>query len=146
MAKTRAEFINLERAGAPLETAVARLAAYHFGAGARVLIQAADAAQAARLDEALWTFDHTSFVPHGLHGVPDSEAEPVLITTGGGNPNQADVLIMAYPREPAQPADYRLIIDFVPADGGPELQAARERYRSLQGNDQVELAYITDLP
>lgn len=146
MSSTRVEFINLGQAGAPLETAVARLAAYHFAAGARVLITALGQAQAGRLDEALWAFDPASFIPHGVSPAMDEADEPVLITTGEPNPNQAEVLIMARPLEPPPLGDFRLIIDFVPAGQGPELEEARARYKALQGDQRAELAYITNLP
>lgn len=144
--RSRVEFINLGQAGAALENAVARLAAFHHRAGSRVLIHAADPGQAARLDEALWTFDPDAFVPHAVEGGPDAAREPVLITFGPSNPNQAGVLIMAAPRPSLEAGQYGLIIDFVPAEPGPALDAARERYRAAQGAEGVELHHITDLP
>lgn len=140
------EFINLGQAGAPLELAAARLAGYHFSAGKRIQIFCADSGLAERLDRALWDFEQGSFVPHALAGAEDQAVEPVLITPGPANLNQATVLIMAEPIEPAPLADYELIIDFVPAEAGPALDGARERFRAMQSTPDIDLAHITDLP
>ncbi len=56
-----------------LQVAV-RLADKAFQQGHRIFINAADEAQARTLDELLWTYRPTSFLPHGLHGQEQSES------------------------------------------------------------------------
>jgi DNA polymerase-3 subunit chi len=146
MSKLSVQFINLAKAGVSGETAAARLAQWHYQAGHRVLILAEDQAQAQYLDRVLWTYDPASFLPHGVAGQPDSQDEPVLITTSLEGAPPAQVLILAHPLEIASPGDFRLIVDFVPADQGPALQAARDRYREWQQNPQAELSHLTQLP
>lgn len=57
-----------------------RLTEKAFGLGNRVWLQTSDEATAAALDDLLWSFKPTSFVPHALAAV-DSSA-PVLIGHG----------------------------------------------------------------
>lgn len=58
----------------------ARLTDKAFQHGHRIFINAADQAQAAELDEMLWSFRPSSFLPHGLHGQKHSD----MIAIGWG--------------------------------------------------------------
>ena len=69
----------------------ARLADKAFQRGHRIFINTTDEAQAAVLDELLWNFRPTSFVPHGLHGQEHSET--IAIGWGQEPVNHNDLLI-----------------------------------------------------
>jgi DNA polymerase-3 subunit chi len=142
------EFINLRQAGQGLLPAAARLAAWHHAQGRRLLILAADDLQAQEADRMLWAFDPASFLPHALAGGPDQAEEPVLIATSPANLNRAQVLLCLAPLgiETKEVRDYELLVDFVPIEEGPELTAARQRYKAWQGVAGVELLHTTRLP
>lgn len=146
MAQLTVQFINLAKAGLPLETAAARLAELHHRAGRRVLIHAGDPARAQALDQALWTYDPGSFLPHGLAGQAGADDEPVLISPGMAGIPAVQVLILAQPVEIGEPGRFEFIIDFVPAAQGPALEAARERYRQWQQDGHAALEHLTRLP
>lgn len=57
-----------------------RLARKAYGARGKVVLLAADAAQAAQLNEALWTFSDTDFVPHVMAGDALAEQTPIIVT------------------------------------------------------------------
>ena len=88
----QANFRNL--AGRPLELLVAHLAAEYLDMGTKVLIRAPTAERIKALDQALWTFDPASFLPHGTEESGRAEGQPVLLTTGEGNPNGATALLL----------------------------------------------------
>ena len=140
------EFINLRQAGAELGLACARLAAFHYAGGRRVLIMAADQNQAADLDRLLWTFDPASFIPHAQAGAPDQDQEPVLIALSPQNLNRAQVLILAAPTQEPPLKGFDWVVLFVPAKEGPELAQSREVYRRLKQDGAVELLHSTRLP
>jgi DNA polymerase-3 subunit chi len=144
----RVEFINLRQAGQGLMQAVARLAAWHHGQGRRVLILAGDELQAQEADRALWAFDPASFLPHALAGGPDQAEEPVLIALSAANLNRAQVLITLAPlaADAKEIRHFELLVDFVPVEEGPELLAARQRYKLWQGVAGVDLVHTTRLP
>lgn len=144
----RVEFVNLRQAGQSLMQAAARLAAWHHAQGRRVLVLAGDELQAQEADRALWAYDPASFLPHALAGGPDQDQEPVLIALAAANLNRAQVLIALAPLavEAAEIKDYELLVDFVPVEEGPELTAARQRYKQWQGAGGVELLHTTRLP
>jgi DNA polymerase-3 subunit chi len=145
MARVKAEYVNLRQARAPLEQAAARLAAAHWAGGRRVLILAADQAQAELLDRALWSYDQGSFLPHAQAGGPDQEDEPILIATELANPNQAPVLIAATPLDQVPPG-FAHFIQLLPPGDETGLQRCRDCYRALNEAGQVELLHTTRLP
>jgi DNA polymerase-3 subunit chi len=145
MDRPKMEFVNLRQVRLGLAAACARLAAHHYEQGRRVLILAGDGAQAEELDRALWAFSPDSFVPHGQAGAPDQDQEPVLIATEAANLNQAQVLIMAHVLDDPPLTQFSHLIQFVPAQEGPELEASRSRYRALKEGGEVELIHSTKL-
>ena len=73
MTVTRVGFYVVQSAAAGERLSVAaRLADKAFQRGHRIFINACTEQQAGELDELLWTFRATSFLPHGLLGQPDS--------------------------------------------------------------------------
>jgi DNA polymerase-3 subunit chi len=69
----------------------ARLADKAFQRGHRIFINACDKAQASTLDELLWSFRSTSFLPHGLHGQQHSET---IAIGWGQEPDQHNDLLI----------------------------------------------------
>jgi DNA polymerase III subunit chi len=66
-----------------------------YQAGRRVTVWVADAGRAAVLDQYLWTFAQSSFVPHVLWDGSGELDEPVAVVTGTlANPNRGDVLVI----------------------------------------------------
>jgi DNA polymerase-3 subunit chi len=89
---TRVGFYVVQAAepGQRLSVAV-RLADKAFQRGHRIFINAADEAQARALDELMWSFRPSSFLPHGLHG--QEHADTVAIGWGQEPHNHSDLLI-----------------------------------------------------
>ena len=89
---TRVGFYVVQAAepGERLSVAV-RLADKAFQRGHRIFINAADEAQARTLDELMWSFRPSSFLPHGLHG--QEHADTVAIGWGQEPHNHSDLLI-----------------------------------------------------
>ena len=123
----RVNFRNL--GGRPLELWVALLAAEHLAADTRVVIRATTADRVRALDQALWTYERDSFLPHGTPESGQAERQPVLVTDAGGNPNGAQALVLvdhsAAPDEPSWAS-----IDFVFERNDPAArEAARQQWR-----------------
>lgn len=96
MTRARVDFYLLADSGQEFrERFACRLAEKAYKSGHRVLLVAADPAQAARLDELMWTFRQGSFIPHAL--VEERDIEPVAIAVPGGAPlpeNGADEVLV----------------------------------------------------
>ena len=130
---TRVDFYLLNGDAAGGETAmskdmaVCRLTNKAFLLGHRVYIHTADAAEAQRLDNLLWTFSAGSFIPHAAsHDA--SENMPVII--GQGAPPEAfdDVLISLAPQVPECFGRFQRVAEVV-GPGDEDKRLARERFR-----------------
>ena len=91
----RVDFYRLTRD--PVERVLPAIATRILGAGDRLLIVAAPAMQRQAIDEALWTLNPASFLPHGAAGSPDEVIEPILIsgTLDAAPPNRARLVALA---------------------------------------------------
>jgi DNA polymerase-3 subunit chi len=125
------EFFNLRETGLDREPALAWLAEKYMEQ--KVLLLCADARQVSALDQYLWTYDPSSFLPHAPAGQGEDEDEPVLLSSELKNRNQAKVLILAY--NPAAdwlpPPTFLRVVELIPSEPGPLLDACRARYRAL---------------
>ena len=91
----RVDFYRLTRD--PVERVLPALATRILANGDRLLVVAAPAMQRQAIDEALWTLNRASFLPHGHAGSPDEEIEPILIsgTLEASPPNRATLVALA---------------------------------------------------
>ena len=132
----RVDFYQL--GSAPPEAIVATLAGRLLDDGQRLLIVASDESMLARLDRLLWDQGEASFLPHGLAGGPDDQAQPVLLSTGTDAPNHARNLLIADGewREAALAYDRAFFLF-----DDETLEAARLAWKLLAGRDEVERNY-----
>ena len=86
------KFYHLQRQR--LEEALPKLMEKVHEAGLRAHIKVSDAGAMDLLDKALWAFDPASFIPHGKEGGAHTHEQPVLLSLGDENLNQATVLVL----------------------------------------------------
>ena len=98
----------------------------------KAVVRAASRERVEHLDSWLWTWRDDSFLPHAVDGQPDGERQPVVLTTGEGNPNGAQALFLVDGAEPGDLETYeRCVILFDGADETAMAQA-RERWKALK--------------
>ncbi|MGL3820959.1 DNA polymerase III subunit chi [Sphingopyxis sp. R3-92] len=131
----RVDFYRLTRD--PVERVLPALATRILGAGDRLLVVAAPAMQRQAIDEALWTLQPTSFLPHGAAGSPDEAIEPILIagTLGPAPANGARLVALA----DGEWRDEALGFDrvFLLFDNS-RIDDARATWRTLAARDDVD--------
>jgi len=103
-----------------------RLATRAWRQGSTVHVRVADEAAAERLDVALWTFDETSFVPHGRE--PAHGDNPIVISPA---PAPGELMINLTNALPEDWVGHHRIAEIISADE-PTRQAGRARYRDYQ--------------
>jgi DNA polymerase-3 subunit chi len=117
--------------------------------GWRAVVQASDAKRLEKLDDFLWSYEPTKFLPHGTKADGAPETQPIYLTIDGDNPNAADVRflidgVLAAPllSDPASAPATRAVLMF---DGNDamELQAAREQWKELR-DAGFELVYFQE--
>ena len=86
---TEVYFYHLERR--TLEDVLPTLLERSLERGWRAAVQAASEERVEALDTLLWTYREESFLAHGTARDGRAEAQPIYLTSGGDNPNGAQV-------------------------------------------------------
>ena len=101
--------------------------------GRRVLVRASSDEMVAALNERLWTYDESSFLPHGAAGDGDPMEQPIFLTSELENPNAATMPVQLSGAE-ASAADDAFDLAVLMFDGRDEaaLAHARGEWRRLK--------------
>ena len=109
---------------------VCELARKAHDAGMWMLILARDAAQAEAIDDLLWSFDDSAYVPHQIAGDDEEDAEcPVLISTPDMDIALRPLLLNLRDESPG--SDFERVLEVVPADPSART-LLRERWKHYQ--------------
>lgn len=92
-----------------------RLADKAYRSGHKVYMHCANDAQARQLDDLLWSFQPSSFVPHALTTATQGDS-PVRIGSGEQRWNNGDVLINLDDIIPVDFSDYARVLEVVVQD------------------------------
>jgi DNA polymerase-3 subunit chi len=124
-------FYHLQRRS--LERVLPQLLEKSIERGWRVIVQAASQERVEALDAHLWTYRDDGFLPHGLASDAEAALQPVLLTTGGGNPNAASVrfLIDGAP-VPDDAGAYQRIVLLFDGEDDDAVAAAREHWSAAK--------------
>lgn len=109
-------------------TYACRLARKAYGASGKMVLLAEDAAQAAALNEALWTLSDTDFLPHVMAGDALAAQTPIIVTDN----EQADLphtqmLVNLTRRMPANVDRFERVFEIISTDE-EDAAAGRTRY------------------
>lgn len=110
-----------------LDNALPKLLAKVLDAGLRAVVHVSSEEEAERLNGWLWTWQPDSFLPHGTARDGHGDAQPIYLTHGQENPNQAQVLIVASGQRREAFEGYERVLDIF--DGSDDAQAAEARAR-----------------
>lgn len=125
----------------PIEAVVPSLVVKARSAGLRLLLRSDDAALLALLDERLWAFQPTSFLPHGsAANLPPERiaSQPVLLDGTFPPANAADCLMQLGGDIPdALTGLARVLYLF----GEAELDTARARWRQIRQDGALKATY-----
>ncbi|MBN9062263.1 MAG: DNA polymerase III subunit chi [Rhizobiales bacterium 65-9] len=128
---TEVLFYHLERQ--PLEAVLPKLLERSLDRGWKVVVQAVTRERVDALDSLLWTYDDQSFLPHAADSENDIGDEAIVLTTGPGNPNGANVrFLIEGAGIPSDISAYqRVVLMF---DGGDDeaVGAARLAWKGLR--------------
>src|ERR1051326_544664 len=102
----------------PLERALPRLLERARAQGHRIVVRAASADRVEHLNALLWTYDESSFLPHGSARAGTAAEQPIWLTQGDDNPNRATMLVLVDGAEPGDLTPYARIADLF--DGNDE--------------------------
>ena len=117
----------------PLEAVLPQLIEKSLERSWRVVIQAMTRERLAVLDERLWSYDAASFLPHATDEDGDPAAQPVLLTTGAGNPNGAAIRFLTDGAPiPSDAESYERIALLFDGNDAEAVAAAREAWKGVK--------------
>jgi len=126
-------FYHLDRW--PLDRALPALLEKSVGRGWRAVVQAATPERVDALDQALWTYDEASFLPHGTVRDGDFALQPIVLTTGTDNPNGAAIRFMVDGTDAAaalSEASYERVVLMFDGNDADERAGARRQWADLK--------------
>ena len=116
----------------PLERALPKLLEKVLEHGHRVIVLAGSKDRVEILNTILWTYEETSWLPHGSAGDGSPEAQPIFLTAEEKNPNGADVLVTVDGRQPTKTEGFERILDMFDGQSKDLVFAARQRWRTYK--------------
>lgn len=115
-----------------LEEALPSLLERSVARGWRVVVQAGSEERRDALDAHLWTFRDDSFLGHGTDREPHAGEQPVLLTTGQGNPNEAKIRFLVDAAEPPPIDAYERAVFLFDGHDEQQLETARRHWKQVK--------------
>jgi len=112
-----------------LERALPQLLEKILARGTRAVVMAGSAERVAALDDALWTYDDRSFLPHGSARDGFAEEQPVWLTLQPENPNGAQVLVLT-DGAVAEVGGWPMVLEIFDGNSEEAVATARERWKA----------------
>jgi DNA polymerase-3 subunit chi len=127
-------FYHLEQR--PLESVLPALLEKVIERGWKAVVEVGSEERAKSLDTILWTYRDDSFLPHGMAGDELDPEQPILLTTGGGNNNGANVRFFADRAVPQSTDGYDRVVYLFSGHDPDAVTEARIAWKTLsEGND-----------
>lgn len=115
-----------------LEEALPSLLERSLERGWRAAVQTASEERRDMLEVHLWTYRDDSFLAHGTDGAPHAAHQPVLLTTGQGNENGAQVRFVVEGAAPPDLSGYERGVVMFDGHDEDQLSAARQQWKVLK--------------
>lgn len=123
-----------------------RLARKALAAKGRLLMLADSPEQAAALDQALWTFSDTDFLPHVRAGDALAGQTPIVVTDNDQDePPHFDMLVNLSQHTPAHFARFARVFEIISTDDA-DAAAGRKRYVAYKQQDHQLTHFVAGKP
>jgi DNA polymerase III subunit chi len=124
----------------PLNVALPKLLGKVIEAQMKAVIKVPSPVHMEDLDQALWTFDKASFLPHDTESSKYKDRQPIYITAGDDNPNGADVLVLTDSATAESFEGYTRVLEMFDGNNPTAVESARSRWSSYK-TDGHDLTY-----
>ena len=141
-----AEILFYHLTESTLEEALPGLLERSLQRGWRAVVQTGTEERRDSLDAQLWTFRDDSFLAHATDREAWPADQPVVLTTGAGNPNAADIRFLVDGAEPPDIAAYARAVFMFDGHDAAQLETARRHWKTLKamGNAVTYWQQTTD--
>lgn len=127
---TEVRFYHLQRAN--LERVLPVMLGRVLERGQRAVVQLGSKERLEAVNDWLWTFDKSSFLPHGSAAEGHPGEQPVWLTLVEERPNGAEVLFLADGATSAKTAEFELVADLFDGNDQEAVTAARQRWKGYK--------------
>jgi len=131
-------FYQLERT--PLERVLPDLLEKSLGKGWRAIVQTSSHERLQALDASLWTYEESSFLPHGTDDQDHAPHQPVLLTLESANQNNAHIRFLVDGADIDDVSSYIRVIYMFNGREADELNRARTQWKAYKDSEH-ELTY-----
>jgi DNA polymerase-3 subunit chi len=126
-----AEILFYHLTESTLEDALPGLVERTLQRGWRAVVQTASDERRDALDSHLWSYSDESFLAHGKDHEPFAEDQPVLLTSGQDNANNASVRFVVDGAEPpAELGAYERVVFLFDGHDSAQVDAARVHWKT----------------
>lgn len=115
-----------------LEDSLPGLLERSVGRGWRVVVQAGSEDRRDALDAHLWTFRDDAFLAHATDREPYPAEQPILLTTGEDNPNDARIRFLVDGAVPPDLSAYERAVFLFDGHDSGQVEAAREHWKTMK--------------
>lgn len=137
---TEVHFYNMQQK--KLEQALPEILTQALERQQRAVVKAGSTERLEWLNNALWTYDPASFLPHGMAKDGHAAEQPVWLTTEDENPNQATVLVLTDGASSAMMEKFDLCCELFDGNDEAAVLAARERWKTYKNGDSSTFSRI----
>ncbi len=127
---TDISFYHLTRQG--IEFALPKLLERVVASGMKAVVKVRDEKRLDTLNQALWTYDPASFLPHGTAKTGFPDLQPVYLTLEDENPGQAGVLVLTEGAESPAVSDYQRCLFMFDGRSDQAVAHAREQWKTYR--------------
>ncbi len=135
----RVDFYHMQLSS--VEQVLPKLLEKAYTTGKRVLVKVGNEARVDFLNTALWTYEDESFLPHGTKKDGNAALQPIWLTSGDDNPNQAEMLFLVDGAKIAidSLSQFARVLNLFDGSDPDSLSQARDFWRQVKnsGNECV---------
>ena len=118
----------------PLESVLPDLLSRSLAKGWRAAVQFGSDERLEQIDSHLWTYDDTSFLPHGSRAEGNAADQPVWLTCHEDNPNGADIRFFVDGATTEQFGGYERIVFLFDAADSEAVSNARQTWKAVKAS------------
>ncbi|MDX8526884.1 DNA polymerase III subunit chi [Mesorhizobium sp. MSK_1335] len=115
-----------------LEEALPGLLERSVERGWRAVVQTGTEERRDALDQHLWTFRDDAFLAHATDREAYPAEQPILLTTGGGNQNAAQIRFLVDGAAPPELSGYERAVFLFDGHDAAQLEAARGHWKTMK--------------
>ena len=129
---TRIDFYHLQNR--KLEDVLPPLLEKAYATGKKILLRIGNEERVEFLNSLLWTYNEEAFLPHGSKKDGSAEMQPIWLTSGTDNPNNAAFLVLADGAEATieETMNFERVFNIFDGSLPTAVEKARDFWRNLK--------------